>query len=223
MNDKFPRIFHAPNSPGLTRGDKRIGSLEQFKGKDILITEKLDGSNVCLTSREVFARSHAKLPTHISFDMLKAVHARVRSEIPNDVSIFGEWLFAKHSILYETLPNYLMIFAVRVDFKSGMVWASWDETRRIAFNLGLEVVPTLVYACSPLGITSASHLEALLSTRSKGPSAYGQEKEGCVARIPGVIPDKMFSSLVVKYVRAHHVKTDEHWSHAKLIKNKLAK
>ena len=45
---KYPRTFHIPGSPGATSDDKILKSLDHFKGKRVIITEKMDGENTSL-------------------------------------------------------------------------------------------------------------------------------------------------------------------------------
>ena len=80
MSKKFPRIPHLPWSPGGTRDDRRLTEdyLSNFIGNRIIITEKLDGSNLCMTKDKVFARSHSGSPSHPSFDMAKKMHGEIK-------------------------------------------------------------------------------------------------------------------------------------------------
>ena len=57
---KYPRTYHLPFSPGATKDDKRLSGdwFSHYKGKEVVITEKLDGENSCITRYDVFARSH---------------------------------------------------------------------------------------------------------------------------------------------------------------------
>ena len=64
---KYSRSLHAPISLGTTSDDRFMpaGYLDAFAAKDALvITEKLDGQNNCLSRHGVFARSHAALTQH---------------------------------------------------------------------------------------------------------------------------------------------------------------
>lgn len=72
----------------------------------MVITEKLDGSNVALRADSAypFARSRAGPPSHPSFAPLKALHASLRSYIPEGVTVYGEWLYAVHTLVYEWIP-----------------------------------------------------------------------------------------------------------------------
>ena len=49
---KYPRTYHLPYSPGATKDDKKLQAswFEYYKGKEIVITAKLDGENTCFSS-----------------------------------------------------------------------------------------------------------------------------------------------------------------------------
>jgi hypothetical protein len=44
---KYPRTFHLPWSPGMSRDDRQMGDVTVFEGQEVMICEKLDGEN-CL-------------------------------------------------------------------------------------------------------------------------------------------------------------------------------
>lgn len=88
-----------------------------------------------------FARSHGSAPNHPSFAAFKAMHASTRHLIPEGLQVFGEWLWARHSIGYSALPSYFLVFGVR-DLATG-IWASWEEVEIWATELGTVTVPVL--------------------------------------------------------------------------------
>lgn len=215
MSEKYFRTFHLPYSPGGTNDDKRIASDQHFTGREIVVTEKMDGSNVCLTHKAVFARSHSKLPTHSSFDPLKALHAKISHLIPEDYSLFGEWCFAVHSIEYTALPAYFMLFAIRDD--STDIWLSWNHVEFHAQKLELTTVPLL---WGPAELTTCK-LQSLVEVAVEQPSKGGAPgPEGVVVRLAGAFQDP--SKSIAKWVRKDHVQTDDHWSHKAIQKNRLA-
>ena len=108
---------------------------------DCIGFDKLDGSNFCMTNQECFARSHNGPPTHQSFDWAKAFHNQVRFSIPNNLAIYAEYCFAKHSIHYTKLPHYLYIFNVLNLDKNE--WLSWQDVENIAQELLVPTVPVL--------------------------------------------------------------------------------
>ena len=128
---KYPRTYHLPWSPGATRDDRKA-SYEQvgeaFVYQDILVTEKLDGSNVTMTREDVYSRGGE--PTHKSFNWLKAWHARNRYLIRENIIIRAEYCYAVHSIEY-TLNNYINIIGVQ---DSKYQWLSWPQVEEISKN-----------------------------------------------------------------------------------------
>lgn len=212
---KYPRTFHLPNSPGNTSDDKKIDSVESILNKKVVITEKLDGSNVCLERDVCYARSHSGPPTHESFDQFKAIHASIKHLIPENFQIYGEYCFALHSIYYGKLPNYLNIFAVKDEAKN--IWLSWEDVKLWADELKLPTVPELL-------VNEFDNQKDILNTAeylSKQKSLYGEIREGIVIRLYNSFDDVDFSKSVMKWVRENHVTSNTHWKNQKIIKNKL--
>lgn len=207
MSAKYPRSFHLPWSPGGTSDDKRLSDVSGLVGVPIVITEKLDGSNLTYTSESVFSRSHAGPPSHPSFGLAKATHAAIGHLISKGLSIFCEYCYAVHSIAYDGLPSYSFVFGVRDDARN--VWWDWDMTAAQAADLGLPTVPELFRGT----VASAEELESLTLALSKGPSAYGGDREGVVARIAREFSGEVFGTSLGKWVRKGHVQTDDHWMH----------
>jgi hypothetical protein len=180
---------------------------EKFLNTEIVITEKLDGSNICLTNDSVFSRSHSSPATHKSFDPLKKMHSYMRYEIPDGISIFGEWCYALHSIEYRMLQNYLNIFGVRDD-NTGE-WVDWDEVELWAEMLGVVTVPVILRGV----ISNKDDLRDLIVDLSNLSSVYGPEREGVVIRTvaPPTVNEVNQLEGLGKWVRENHVQTDEHW------------
>lgn len=221
---KYNRTFHLPWSPGGTSDDKIATSVENLIGNSIVITEKMDGSNTSLEKAGCFARTHAGAPTHASFDMLKVLHASIKYKLPENVQFFGEWLYAKHSISYESLPGYFMLFNVRElkgkdlsDWSEVCYWESWDMVQTWANELEIPTVPELYSG----HVNSEQELKELVESLMIQPSACGGIREGVVVRVQSSFKDADFSSCVMKCVRANHVQTSEHWKDQEIVRNKL--
>jgi hypothetical protein len=221
MSPKYNRTFHLPYSPGATSDDKIAKDLSYLINADIVITEKMDGSNTSLEADGCFARTHAGPPTHLSFDGLKALHSVVKYKIPNNIQLFGEWLYAKHSIEYDSLPHHFMLFNVRElkenDDKESSYWASWEMVKLWAKELEIPTVPEL-YAGK---VSSEKELKELVESLMIEPSKCGGIREGVVVRLQEEFTDSVFSNCVMKYVRANHVQTTDHWKSQEIVKNKL--
>lgn len=207
MSAKYPRTPHLPWSPGGTSDDRRILDVSTLINVDLVITEKCDGSNLTYTRDQVLARSHGQAPTHPSFALAKATHAGLRGSIEEGLSLFCEYCYAVHSIEYEGLPGYSLLFGVRED--RGGRWWPWTMVELQAQVLGLATVPVLFRG----QVSSERALRGLTDALAREPSAFGGPREGVVVRLAGEFQDPAFARSVAKWVRAGHVQTDEHWMH----------
>ena len=131
-----------------------------------------------------------------------------------DLEVFGENLYAIHSIEYQRLDCYFYVFAIR-DLDQ---WLSWDETVFYAQLLDFPVVPVVHRQNQPIVPMT---LEADVLRWASEPSQFGSvdaltgtpcTREGIVTRNAGAFEVGDFSQHVFKYVRQGHVKTDEHWT-----------
>lgn len=215
---KYNRTFHLPWSKGATNDDKIAKDVSHLIGVPIVISEKIDGSNVALERENCFARTHSGPPTHSSFNELKVLHATVKNIIEPKTQIFGEWCLAKHSIEYKALPHYFLLFGVRHLLEdSKHFWSGWSSTSIYASELGVGIVPTLFEGT----IASEKDLQKLTELFMSQPSYCDGIREGVVVRKSSGFEDSDFSSCVMKCVRANHVQTSEHWKDQAFIKNGL--
>jgi ATP-dependent RNA circularization protein (DNA/RNA ligase family) len=219
ISKKFPRIPHLPWSPGGTPDDDRLVISDYFINacmlgcNRIVITEKMDGANVCLTHDDVFSRSHSGPPTHKMFDSLKQLHSQIRHDIMPGLSIFGEWCYAQNCIHYDNLPGYLLLFAVRED-ENGY-FLSREELEVIACDLDIPVVPLLFD-----GNVEGS-FETLTNVLGSGASLYGEEREGIV--VWPFYETGTVDQSTAKWVKAGHHNNDDDWLRKPIIKQGLAR
>lgn len=214
---KYPRTFHLPFSPGVTKDDKIAKDVSALFGLPLLISEKMDGSNVCMTRDELFARSHSGPPSHPSFDLLKAQHSAIRYAIPTGIEVYGEWLYARHSIAYDKLPTYLQVFGVR----DGTIWWSWEDTKEMANELGVATVPAILQGVVIDSLEELKYKIEVIAVHNLFKPACGLEREGFVVRPERDFIDAEFPETVFKWVRKNHVQTSDHWKHQTLIPNVL--
>ena len=92
-HSKHPRIWHLPWSPGLSGDDRVIQNLSAFEGHEVVATLKLDGENTTLYHDGLHARS-LDYVSRVDRDWMKAVHAALAHEIPLDIRICGENVWA---------------------------------------------------------------------------------------------------------------------------------
>lgn len=204
MKTKYPRTYHFRFSPGAKNDDRINDDFSNLLKKDIVINEKIDGSNTAFSNRAVFGRSHVE-PTKNSWDVkMWELHSRIKSDIEDEMFIFGENMYGVHSIEYSELTSYFYIFGIR--YKN--TWLSWDDVEEYSYLLDIPTVPVLFK-----GMTSmASILEKLVKDYASQPSALGGLREGVVVRLRNSFQDEDFSNSLLKYVRKDHINTDIHWS-----------
>lgn len=212
---KYPRTFHLPWSPGGTKDDKKLKSVESLLGQEIVISEKMDGSNTCLTPQGVFARSHGQVATHASFNLLKGQWNQFKHRLSPDEEVFGENCYAVHSIVYKELPSYFFMFNVR---KNG-VWLSDQDVRNRAQELGLETAPVLFEG----SVKDEKDLKKITEKLQNEESFFGGTREGVVVRLKNSFAEADFSKSMAKMVRKDHVQTDDHWMHQEIVKQNLKK
>jgi hypothetical protein len=202
---KYPRTCHLPWSPGATSDDVTLESVGCFAGQRVIVTEKMDGENTTLYRDHLHARS-LDSRHHPSRNWVKALHGSMAHLIPEDWRVCGENLYAQHSLAYESLPTYFLVFSV---WNEENLCLSWDETVEWVELLGLQTVP-VVYD----GDFDEEYLENLELDLEK--------VEGYVVRLAESFHYDDFRTSMAKWVRTGHVQTDQHWMHKDVVSNGLA-
>lgn len=209
MRMKYPKTMHLPWSRSYTDDDKILRNTDHFAGKEVVITEKMDGENTTLYADFMHARS-LDSKDHSSRHYVKTLHGGIRYLIPEGYRLCGENVYAKHSIGYTSLPGYFMLFSV---WNERNMCLSWDETEEWATRLGVPHVPVLYR-----GIWSEAAAKACYTKQSR----CGGEQEGYVVRLASAFAYDDFKRSVAKFVRKNHVQTDEHWLSKPVEPNRLA-
>lgn len=206
---KYQKTFHLSNSPGLTKGDKKLKDDSCFLGQEIIGTIKMDGENTNMYPDYIHARS-IDSGRHEARAWVKALHGQIAYEIPTGYRICGENLYAKHSIHYSNLRSYFNVFSIWNERNEAL---SWKETIEYCDLLGLITVPVFYKGIyDPIEITKAFEKYC---KDSRDPV------EGYVIRVSGVIPFSKFRKNVAKWVRANHVQTTHNWIQQQVIPNLL--
>jgi len=214
MKTKYPRTFHLPWSEGATDDDKThtFDNIEKmFGGKQVIVTEKMDGENTTIYSTgECHARS-LDSAGHASRDYVRGKAREVACMgFPDGWRLMGENLYAKHSISYDLLPDYFVVFGVA---DASNMARPWSEVEDWADLLELPHAPVLWKGTwDTEKVMSLYPFKSLLS--STGTS------EGYVVRVAGSFPMSSFDKYVAKFVRAKHVQTDTHWMQQEITPNK---
>src|SRR5206468_2735500 len=153
-----PRTPHLAGSrfqPG--DDDLKVIGREALEGFQMIVEEKLDGSNSgvsfdaagCLVLQ---SRGHVLTggPGERQFDLLKrwANHhtAVLREILGQRYVMYGEWLFARHTIPYDQLPHYFLEFDM-LDRESGE-FLSTERRRALLAGGPIASVPVLGMAAA---------------------------------------------------------------------------
>jgi hypothetical protein len=203
---KYPRTKHFPWSPGATEDDRVHNDLSSFaREKEVIATAKMDGENTNLYTDYYHARSttSGSNPTQ---SWARQFHARIRHDIPQGWRICCENLYARHSITYDKLDSYLMVYSIWDEKNMAL---SWDDTLEWCSLLGMASVP-LLYR----GPWDETMLRKFYDPRQR------EVLEGYVVRPARSFAFAEFRRIVGKYVRANHVQTSHHWKES-WVPNKL--
>jgi len=212
--------MNLPWSKSKSDNDVWWNNCDGFKNKEVVITHKLDGE--CITIYEDGTTHARSLDSrhHPSRSWIKSIASKLSHEIPNNWRICGENLYAWHSIFYTNLPTYFFVFGI-YDENNNCI--GWQETKEWCNLLSLHTVP-VIYE----GTWDETHIKNLqfncpFPTFTSPNQLQACESEGYVVRLRESFHFDQFNKSVAKYVRPHHVQTDEHWMYKKVIPNDLAK
>ncbi|MEU0697412.1 RNA ligase family protein [Streptomyces niveus] len=201
MRTAYPRTAHLPWSPGVASDDVRVGDLGGLRGREVVVTEKMDGENTTLYRDGLHARS-LDSGHHPSRAWVKALQGRIGGLIPDGVRVCGENMYAQHSIAYEGLESWFYGFSVW----DGEWCLGWDETVRVLRGLGIPM-PGVLWR----GVFDERVLRGLKLDPAR--------QEGYVVRTVEGFGREEFGRRLAKWVRPHHVQTDTHWMHAAVVEN----
>lgn len=204
---KYPRTMHHPSSPGLQNDDRVSEYPDDILGREVVITEKIDGGNTGLFNGEVYARSTGQPSTAGWFAMVRKHHAW-KTMGDTDYVYHGEDVYGVHSIEYDPIPEdqtYMLFNIRRLTDEKG--WMSWDDLETTGAAMNIPVVPVLFRGV----FNSQKELVKWFEDQIKLPSRLGGDREGFVLRVTDFIPEEDFPRLVQKWVRRNHVQTNQHW------------
>jgi ATP-dependent RNA circularization protein (DNA/RNA ligase family) len=223
-------FFRFPTTPHLAwlsadvalRGDKLLSpsEVEELLSGEVVVEEKVDGANLGISlapEGELRIQNRGQYiaaPFHGQFAQLPAWLAQHGSHlgdaIPQDIVVFGEWCAAKHSLRYDMLPDWFLVFDVYHRAERHF----WSAGRRdeLAARLGLSTVPRIFR-----GKTDLAALTQLLDDRKSTFRAGPME---------GIIVRSESASVCMR--RAKLVRGDftqaigEHWSRRSIEWNRIA-
>lgn len=176
------RIFKYPRTPHLEGsrfqpGDEDLDcvAFAELRGQFIVVEEKLDGANsgisfdsggrLQLQSRGHFLDGGARERQFALFKTWAMTHQQALWELLGDrYVLYGEWLYAKHTVFYDALPHYFHEFDILDTLSSGFL--STEARRSMLQDSPVVSVPVLWQGEA----RSVEHLESLIK-----PSMYKSE------------------------------------------------
>lgn len=204
---KYPRTYHLHNS-NPSKDDRVQHNLEEFIGKRVIVTEKMDGENTTMYGDHIHARS-IDSDSHASRSWVKNFHASyVAYNIDEGWRICGENMYAKHAIPYDNLDSYFLGFSV---WNSSNECLSWDDTKEYFEILGVSHVPELYD-----GEWNKDLMYDFVPSDT-------DKQEGFTIRLAESFHYGKFRDSIVKWVRPNHVQTTHNWKREVMVKNRLRK
>lgn len=248
---KYPRTPHLQGSR-LQAGDEDLHQrpFSDLQGRHIVLEEKIDGANTAISftsDGELRLQSRGHYLTggyrERHYDLFKQWAAvqkdALYAVLGSRYIMYGEWMYAKHSIYYDLLPHYFMEF----DILDRETDCFLDTPSRHALLHDLPICSVPVLASGTFQSTaqiveylgdshyiSEHHLEHLRTNaetlgldadRVLRETDASRTMEGIYIKIEedGIVQDRM------KYVRASFLQTVEesqtHWLDRPIVPNRI--
>ena len=229
---KYPRTPHLFGSRG-TADDKHMdeaGSLAFISDPSLIVEEKIDGTNVGIHfsgDGEMVLQCRGHLITegmHPQYDLFKQWAMVKRSVLEDRLEfryiLFGEWLYARHSVHYRRLPHYFFEFDLYD--KQTDSFLTLQERCRMLSGTGIHTVPVV-----HTGSATQKELVRLI-----GPSVYDSQFDNPMTGRTDNLMEGLYLRTEsadcvtgrAKFVRpefVEKVKQSEHWQHQALVPNLL--
>lgn len=249
---KYPRTHHLEGSR-LQAGDEDLSqiSFDCILGRNIVVEEKIDGANAALSFDDegrllLQSRGHyldgGYRERH--YNLMKQwgnINAELfYSVLGSRYVMYGEWMYAKHTVFYDALPDYFMEFDIYD--REEKVFLDTPSRRKFTQQMGIiSSVPVLdtgifrkkesiLSHIGPSNFITENHTEVLGTLakrqnldvdrvlRETDPSTT---MEGLYIKVEegGIVTERL------KYVRASFLQclfaSDSHWQSRPIIPNQL--
>jgi len=216
---KFPRTAHLFNIGGATVDDRYVSNDEYnyFLNNEVHITEKVDGAQMGISIDEnykIMVQNRSHYVNSKSASQFKPLDKWVYDHrddlyevLDNDHILFGEWLYAKHSISYNNLPDYFLAFDL------------YNKREKVFYNRNI-----LEEKLQNTNIKMVRVMYEGKIDKNKLLKMIEEKSDYADYRVEGVYL-KVFDSNYVKYrcklVRNDFIAGNEHWSKKIIEQNKI--
>lgn len=240
---KYPRTYHIEGSKGVS--DPDAIPFSYLRGKNLVVEEKMDGSMVSIhfdesATLKIQHRNHEVQGPE--FALLKRWLSEIQNELFDRLEdrfvLYGEWLFACHTIFYNYLPSYFLEYDVYD--KQEKIYLSTAKRKSLIFGLpfesvlvldegpcfSLRMLDELVMSSSfifPNQRETAVELFESIGLR-RGDALNNLDLSGVMEGLYIKYEDENQVLGRFKYIRKEFIETilrSEHWSKRPLIQNKL--
>ncbi len=222
---EFFRYPHTPHiawlAEGQPRDDKVLSPIEAtlFLADEIVVEEKLDGANLGFSigpdggMRAQNRGQYLLAPFTGQFARLDAwltVHQdRLFDMLTESLIVFGEWCAARHSLNYDRLPDWWLMFDV-YDRNSRQFWST-QRRNELASAMRATAVP-----CIHRGRVSLAQLQGWLA------GEFSQFREGAVEGLVLRREDSLWLKERAKLVRPGFTQAiAQHWRERPLEWNRV--
>jgi hypothetical protein len=189
---KYPRTPHLFGSAG-TDDDKHLGEKESCRlisDESLIVEEKIDGTNVGIhftLDGEMVLQCRGHLITegmHPQYDLFKQWAAVKRhafeTHLESRFILFGEWVYARHSLFYRQLSHYFFEFDIYD--KDEETFLSLERRLDFVAAIGIQTVPVV-----HTGAIDRVRLESLI-----GPSQFDSQFDNPVTRRPDNLMEGLY-------------------------------
>ena len=200
---KHPSTPHLPWSQEVAGDDKFIDSLTPFLGREVWVSEKMDGES---TTGYYPGTMHARSldsAHNVTRDWIKSMMVGIGHQFPQGWRFVFENVAYYHSINYTTLPSFAYLLMI---WNEHNVRLAYDDICEWAEMLYL-VMPPLLYR----GVFNEDTLRELVCNMDL------TKQEGYVVSVTDPLPFNDFSRLTAKFVRKGHCQPNKegeavtHW------------
>lgn len=150
---KYPRTPHLEGSR-LQPGDEDLSQIQfsSIVSRHLVVEEKIDGANsaisfdsdgnMLLQSRGHYLTGGGRERHFALMKQWAAVHQEAFRQVLGDRFImYGEWMYAKHTVFYDALPHYFMEFDI-LDRETDTFLGTHERQQMLA-GLPVTSVPVL--------------------------------------------------------------------------------
>lgn len=251
---KYPRTRHLEGSKEqLGDEDLKCVKFGELQGKYLVLEEKVDGAN-CGISFGADGKMYLQSRGHFlnggygerQFDLFKlwagCFEGQLRELLGARYVMYGEWLYAKHTVFYDRLPHYFMEFDI-FDKKNETFFSTRKRREFLAnapFICSVRVLDEGYYKnvgqiadwIGPSRFISAEPRQSLLAQCQKNrvdpEPVFGQtDLTGIMEGIYIKVEDGEYVTDRLKYVRGSFLNaildSETHWMSRPIVPNGLVK